>query len=264
MNRLVKRIGLVLLFATSSHYGFSQDAYMNMLDTAKNAVFKNFVGVKLYAADISATSLNQDLLFQYTSNNLGYVYNFQHDLNVKGLNSFYNLGIGLEENLGNHLSINFLNTSLGYIQNMWDWNVGVGAGYFVSLNMQGTMRLNANMNVYYESITYNLGSDYDPTQLGFIVNGTNVGTAIKGVKYVNNIWSLTPGLEFLYRRSRFDFFAGVYYNYVFSYSEKINFYKASVPVSQAVYYPDMTAVPKDVANLGKYIIQIGIMREFGI
>ena len=57
-------------------------------------------------------------------------------MNVTGLNSFYNIGLGMDENLGKHLSINFFNTSLGYMQNIWDWNVGIGAGYFVSLNKQ--------------------------------------------------------------------------------------------------------------------------------
>jgi len=162
------------------------------------------------------------------------------------------------------LSITFFNTSIGYTKDIWDWNVGVGAGYFVSFDKKQTMRLTASMNVYFESLTAALGAAYDTTQLGFIVNGVNVGPTIRNVKYVNNIWSLTPGLEFTYRRPSIDFFIGAYYNYVFAYSEKINFYRASEPVSQTIYYQNNTSVSKDVVNLGKYIIQIGIIREFGI
>lgn len=260
----ILKAGMISAFLFISLSAFSQDAYMNLSDTMKTSFFPNFIGVKFFATGISATSVNQDLQFQYTSNNLGYIYKFQHDMNVRNLNNFYNVGIGLEENLGKHLSINFLNTSIGYMQNMWDWNIGAGAGYFISLNKQKTMRLNLSMNVYFESLTYNLGSYYDTTLLGFIVNGTNVGTSIKDLHYVNDIWSLTPGVEFLYRRSGVDFFAGVYYNYVFSYNEKVNFYRTSLPVSDAIYYPNSTPVSKNVANLGKYIIQIGIMKEFGI
>ena len=126
------------------------------------------------------------------------------------------------------------------------------------------MRLNASMNIYFESLTYNFGSYYDSTQLGFLVDGVNVGTAVKGVKYVNDIWSLTPGLEFVYRRPSIDFFAGAYYNYVFSYHEKINFNVHSIPVSDAIYYQNETPVSRSVVNLGKYTIQVGIIREFGL
>jgi len=261
---VIRKTGIVGAFMLISVSVFSQDAYMTMADTMKTTFFPNFVGIKFFATDISATSVNQDLQFQYTSDNLGYVYKFRHEMNVRNLNGFYNLGLGMEENLGKHLSINFLNTSIGYMQNMWDWSIGAGVGYFVPLNKQRTMRLNASVNVYFESITYSFGSYYDTTQLGFIVDGTNVGTAVKGVHYVNSIWSLTPGLEFVYRRSSLDFFAGVYYNYVFSYSEKVNFYEAKLPVSEAIYYPNLSPVSKGVTNLGKYIIQIGIMKEFGI
>ena len=252
-----------LLVAISSCV-FSQDAFMTMDDTMKTPFFPNFVGIKLFATDISATSVNQDMQLQYSSNNQGYIYKFQHEMNVRNLNGFYNIGLGMEENLGKHLSINFFNTSIGYMQNMWDWSIGAGAGYFIPLNKQKTMRLNASLNIYFESITYSFGSYYDTTQLGFIVDGTDIGPTIKGVHYVNDLWSLTPGLEFVYRRSGLDFFAGVYYNYVFNYSEKVNFYYAKLPVSEAIYYPNSTPASKGITNLGKYIIQVGIMKEFGI
>jgi hypothetical protein len=72
-------------------------------------------------------------------------------------------------------------------------------------------------------------------------------------------------MEFIYRSPNIDFFAGIYYNYVFSYHEKINFYKTNTPISEAIYYPNSsTPVSRDATNLGKYIIQIGIIREFGI
>jgi len=261
---VIRKIGVMGVFMFITASVFSQDAYMTMADTMKTTFFPNFVGIKLFATDISATSVNQDLQFQYTSDNIGYKYKFQHDMNVKNLNGFYNLGLGMEENLGKHLSLNFFNTSIGYMQNMWDWSIGTGVGYFVSLNKQKTMRLNASVNVYFESITYSFGSYYDTTQLGFLVDGTNIGSAVKGVHYVNDIWSLTPGLEFVYRRSGLDFFAGVYYNYVFTYSEKVNFYEARVPISEVIYYPNSTPVSKGITNLGKYVIQIGIMKEFGI
>ena len=263
-KKLYKSLLPLALFIIGYVNCFGQDAYMNLADTNSNGLFRNFIGIKLFAADFGATSLNQDLQFQYTSNNTGAVYNFKHDMNVTGLKGFYNLGLGLEENLGKHLVLNFFNASIGTIQHMWDWNVGAGAGYFVSLNKQHSMRLNATVNVYYECITYGFGDYYDTTGLGFLVDGYNVGTTIKNVKYVNSIWTVSPGIELLYRRSNIDYFAGVYYNYVFSYHEEVNFYEHSIPVSYAIYYPNGAYVPKDIANLGNYIIQIGIVREFGL
>jgi len=262
-------LGLILIFMFITGTGFSQEAYMNLADTTAKGLFKNFVGIKLFVADFAATSANKDLQLYYVSNNVGDVYTFQHDMNVTGLKNFYNLGIGTEENLGKHLSINF-NTSLGYMQNMWDWNIGGGAGYFVSLNKSHSLRLNACLNFYFETITYSFGTHYDTNGLGFIVNGENIGISIKNLKYVNSIWSLSPGIELLYRRPSFDYFVGVYYNYVFTYHEKVNFYQTSVPVSQAIYYQNtnssapLVPVSGNITNLGKYIIQVGIIREFGL
>jgi len=271
INKLSRILGLFSILVAGYHNCFSQDAYMNIIDTSRGGLFKNFVGIKFFAADIGAKSLNQDLEFQKASNNLGFVYTFQHDMNVRNLNNFFNIGLGTEENVGKHLSINFFNTSLGYIQGAWDWNINAGVGYFINLNKQQTMRLNASLNIGFESITYSFGDYYDSTQLGFVIDGSNVGTAIKGVKYVNDIWTISPGIEFTYRRSSIDFFAGIYYNYVFTHSEEINFYRTRIPVSEGIYYnqtpgatPPGEAVSGNVINLNKYMIQIGIIREFGI
>ena len=90
-KRYTSKIALGLVFIAYSCYSYSQDAYMNMMDTVKGGLFKNFIGVKFYATGISANSMNQDLQLQYTSNNLGYQYIFQHDMNVSGINEFYNI-----------------------------------------------------------------------------------------------------------------------------------------------------------------------------
>lgn len=262
--RSIRRLSLVLLFLSGYQNVFSQDAYMNMMDTNARGLFNSFIGVRLFASDFAATNINQDLQFKYTSNNLGYKYTFQHDLNVTGLNNFFNLGLGMNENYGKHLSITFFNASIGTIQHTWNWNIGTGAGYFVSLNKAQTMRLDASLDIYFESISYNFGDYYDTTNLGFIINQVNVGTSLRNVKYVNTVWSLSPGIEFLYRRSTFDYFAGAYFNYVFGYHEKINFYQTSIPVSYAIYDHNGNYISKDITNLGNYIIQIGIMREFGL
>jgi hypothetical protein len=262
-----KKAGLFIVVLTSSFYCYSQDAYM--ADTSSiHGLFGNFVGIKFFAVDFGASSLNQDLQFKYTSYSpQGPVYNFQHDMNVTGITNFYNVGLGMEENLGNHLVINFFNASVGYVKNVWDWNIGAGVGYFISLNRQKSLRLNASLNVYYQYITYSFGDYFDTTQVGFFVNGVNVGTNIKNVKYVNDIFTISPGIELLYRRSNWDFYAGVYYNYVFYYHEKVNFYETNEPVSSTIYYSPYGVndyVAKNVLNLNVYMFQVGIMREFGL
>jgi hypothetical protein len=264
MRKLFGKAGLVLLFISGYYNCFSQDAYMNLADTGKSGLFKNFLGVKIFAADFGATSLNQDLKFKYVSYNPIAAYTFQHDMNVKGINNFFDGGLGLEENLGKHLSINFFNTSIGYMDNAWDWNIGAGVGYFVSLDKQQTMRLNASLNVYFQSITYSFGNYYDSTGYGFVVDGVNVGTSIKNVKYVNTLWTLSPGIEFLYRRPSIDFFAGVYYNYTFSSIEKVNFYEHKIPISYAIFDESGNPVSQNAISLNKYFIQVGIIREFGL
>lgn len=265
--KFIRKSVVVLLFISGTQQASSQDAYMNTMDTNTHGLFNSFIGIKLFAAGFGAKSLNQDLQFQYTSNNLGYQYTFKHDMNVSRINNFYNIGLGLMENYRKHLSITFFNASIGTIQHMWEWNAGAGVGYFVSLNKLQTMRLNATVDLYYQDISYNFGDYYDTTNLGFIVNQVNVGISLQNVRYVNSIWTLSPGIEYYYRRSNIDYFAGVYFNYVFSYREKVNFYSASTSVSEAIYYPNTNPpvpISKDVVNLGNYIIQIGIVREFGL
>lgn len=126
------------------------------------------------------------------------------------------------------------------------------------------MRLNASVKIYYQNITYSFGNYYDTTGLGFVVDQTNVGTSLKNVKYVNSAWTVSPGVEFLYRRFSIDYFAGVYYNYVFAYHEDINFYNASIPVSYAIYDRNGNYVSRGITNPGNYIIQVGIVKEFGL
>jgi hypothetical protein len=266
--------GLFQLFALSlglfagTQKCFSQDAYMNLADTSTNGLFQNFLGIKFFAGNIGVSTYNQDLQFKYVSNNLGAIYTFQHDMNVKGINNMFNLGLGFEENLGKHLAINFLEGSVGYIQDVWNWNIGTGVGYFVNLNKSQKMRLNLNLNLYYECITYSFGSYYDSTQLGFLVDGVNVGAVVKNVKYVCSIWSLNPGVEFTYRTSGVDFFAGISYSNVFIYNQKINFYSHSIATDYNNQYGILTQsgapVGNDILNTNKYIIHIGIIREFGI
>ena len=120
------------------------------------------------------------------------------------------------------------------------------------------------MNVYYQYLTYSYGDYFDTTQLGFIVDGVNVGTSIKNVKYVNDIFSVAPGAEFMYRGSKWDFYVGAYYNYVFYYHEKVTFYVHSISPADAVSYQDGSRVSGNVINVKNYIIQLGIIREFGL
>ena len=264
LKRKIFNLALVISLVMVGASGKAQDAFV--LDTGAHGLFKNFVGIKFFIADYGATSFNQDLQFRYVSTNpsVGYQYTFKHDFNVAGVNGFYNAGLGMEENLGKHLSINFFNASIGYWSHVLNWNVGVGAGYFVSLNQEQTWRMNASMNVSFQSVTYGFGDYYDTTLLGFVVDGVNVGTSIKNVKYVNTIFSVNPGIELLYRRTNWDFFAGVYFNYVFSYYEKVNFYVHSIPISDAIFQRNGDPVARDAINLNKYTIHIGVMREFGL
>lgn len=263
-TRLLRKLTLFTGLLLAAQSGFCQDdAYI--ADTAQHTLFKNFVGLKLFIADFGAKSLNQDLSFKYTSvNPLGPVYTFNHDMNVKSVNGFYNIGLGLEENLGKHLVLNFFNASIGYLSNVLNWNVGIGAGYFINLNQAKSWRINASLNIYYQDITYGLGDYYDSTLVGFIVDGVNIGTSVKNVKYVNSIFSASPGVELMHRGSGWDFYADIYYNYVFSYHEKINFYVHSIPVSYALYDHNGNTVPRNAINMGSYIINIGIIREFGL
>jgi len=264
IRKLFKRLGLISGFFFIAQLSFAQDAYM--ADTAPHTLFKNFVGLKFFAADYGATSANQDLQFKYVSVNpsVSYKYTFNHDMNVSGLKNFINLGLGMEENLGKHLVINFFNTSIGYLSNTLDWNVGAGAGYFISLNKKQTWRMNASLNLDYQVISYGLGSYYDTTLLGFVIDGVNIGTSVKNVKYVNSIFTLSPGIEFMYRMSSWDFFAGAYYNYEFYSKEKVTFYIHSIPISEAIYEQNGDALQKNAVNINNYIINIGIIREFGI
>ena len=59
MNSLIKKALIIFSLAGVSSCCFSQDAYMNVSDTSKNGLFRNFIGIKLFATDIAATSLTR-------------------------------------------------------------------------------------------------------------------------------------------------------------------------------------------------------------
>ncbi|HTB06687.1 MAG TPA: hypothetical protein VK806_06995 [Bacteroidia bacterium] len=251
-----------ILILCCAFYSASSQNFMTVIpDSAANRIFPDFVGIKLWAGDYSIKNINENVNFMYVANPY---FTMKHDMNVVGLNNIPNLGLGVEEDIGKHLLINFLNISLGYIQNTWNWNLGCGIGYSESLNKSRTLRLRASANVYYEDISYRLGSYYDTTGLGFNINGVSIGQSVKNVKYVNNIFGTNLCLDLLYRRPKFDYFINVSYNYQLSSTEKINFYYTKLAVDQALYDDSGNTINGNVLNLGNYIIQIGIMRDFGL
>ena len=146
----MKKPLLILLLFTISHIGFSQDIMTVLPDSTGKELFSDFIGIRLWAADNKLTTLNKDLTFKYISVNTNYV--MQHDLNVTNLNNMPNIGVGLEEDLGKHLLIHFADVSFGYAKNAWDWNIGLGAGYFIALDKKNKIRLRASLNLFYESI----------------------------------------------------------------------------------------------------------------
>ena len=239
----------------------SQDFMTVIPDSTKSTLFPDFIGVKLWAGDYSIKNINEPVTFKYLANPL---YTMQHSVNVIGLNNMPNLGLGVEEDLGKHLLINFLSISVGYIQNTWNWNLGFGLGFAQSLNKSRTLRLRLSANIFYEDISYSLGSYYDTTNLGFFINGVGIGSSIKNVKYVNNIFSSNFCADLLYRLKKYDFFINASYNYVLSTNEKINFYSTKAALNQMLYDNEGNPIQSGVLNLGNYIFQVGIIREFGL
>ncbi|HSY76463.1 MAG TPA: hypothetical protein VK890_06390 [Bacteroidia bacterium] len=258
----MKKSLFALLILFTCRLTFAQDIMQVIPDSASSSLFSDFLGLRLWGADYSMKSINQDLTFKYTSVNTGYV--MQHDIDVRNLNHIPNVGLGVEENLDNHLLVHFLDISVGYTQNTWDWNIGTGLGYFISLDKKRRLRFRGSFNIFYESISYGLGSYSDPTNSGFIVNGNNVGAFIKNVNYVNNNFCVSAGVSLMYRTKAIDFFAGVSWTYALIYSEKINFYSTKIPLKEGIYTQSGSVVNSNILNLGNNFIQVGIIREFGL
>ncbi len=230
----MKKALFVLFLFLLTRIGFSQDIMTVLPDSTGKELFSDFIGARIWVADNKLNTLNKDLTFKYVSVNTNYV--MQHDLNVTNLNNMPNIGLGLEENLGKHLLIHFVDVSFGYAQKAWDWNIGLGAGYFIALDKKNKLRLRASLDLFYESISYSVGSYTDTTNFGFIVNGNNIGTFVQDVKYVNNSFCASLGASIMYRTNAFDYFAGIAWNAVLLYKQEINFYATRVPINQAVYY----------------------------
>jgi len=239
----------------------AQDIMTVLPDSSGIEPFSDFLGIRLWAADYGINSINKDLSFKYVSSNTGFTMN--HGFDVRGITNTPNIGVGAEENLGKHLVIHFLDASLGYSMDMWNWNIGAGLGYFISLNKQNNLRLRGCVDLFYEDISFSLGTYYDTTLQGFIVNGNNIGTSIKNVKYVNNNLEASFNLSLLYRGKELDYFIGAGYTYALISKEKINFYSTKIQPSEAVYDAH-GATYSNILKPGNYIIQIGIMREFGL
>jgi len=254
---------VLILCCRLSFAQFKQEDIMTVLpDSTGKELFSDFLGIRLWAADYSINTINQNLNFRYVSSNTGEV--LQHSIYAKGLNHCPNFGIGVEENLGEHLIIHFIDASVGYSQYMWNWNIGGGIGYFAALDKKRNLRLRASFELFYEGISYGLGSYADSTQQGFVVNGNNIGTVLNDVKYVNNDLCSSVTASLMYRTKELDYFAGASWNYNLLTSENINFYSTRVVISNAIYNQAGQPVNGNILKLGSYMIQIGIIREFGL
>ncbi len=256
----MKRIFSTAILMFSVLFGCSQDI-MTVIPDSSNQTFSEFIGLKFFAEDFSYKPLNHNLQFSYTSVNSGYVMN--HSLNITGLSNSPNIGVGLEHDFENHLIIHFFDASIGYISNTLNWNIGLGAGYYVNLNKSGNFSLRGNVNLFYENILYFLGSYYDTTFQGFDINGLNIGTYVKDVEYTNNLFCASADFELYYKREKWDYFAGAGYILTLLSREKVNFYSSNVPVNQALYNNGVP-VNNHVIMPGAYMIRIGIVREFGL
>lgn len=259
----MKKLLYTLLVSLFSLSGFSQDIMTVLPDSTGKELFSDFIGVKLWGGQFGLKSVNQDLtfkLFSPTNNQT-----MQHDMNLQNLTRTTNGGLGLEENVGSHLLINFMDVSFGFAHtNIWNWNIGAGAGYFLAFDKKRNFRFRASLNLFYESISYELGSYTDTTNLGFDVNGNNLGSYIKGVKYVDN--SLCSNIEagLMYRMSAIDIYAGAGWTYTLIDSESLDFNYTRLKVNQAVYNSAGDAMYPKLLSQGNFMFQIGIVREFGL
>jgi hypothetical protein len=257
----MKKLIAFLLFLITLSPAICQQTMPVFSDTGAFSTTDNFIGLKIGLADYNIITLNQDLRFSYTSQNNGFV--MSHDMNVKGINNIPHLSLGVDETAG-HLLINFLDASIGYNQHTWNWTAGLGAGYALSLNKKNTLMLRMYANLFYENITYGLGSYSDSTLQGFLVNQVNIGTYVKNIKYVNNALCVSPGLELLYRRNKLSFFLGAAYNYTLIYKEKLDFYRTHIPLNNGLYNSSGSPITQGAMKPGNYIIQLGIVKEFGL
>lgn len=258
----MRKLFLLFLSATSFFPAFSQDVMTVLPDSGKNHVASNYIGFKLFAADFSASTLNEDIQFRYVSLSNNYV--MKHDMNLKGLTNMPNIGLGVEETLNKHLFINFLNITLGYTQKTSNWTGGIGVGYSTPLNKKNNIVLRAYLNLFYENITYGLGTYSDSTLIGFEINGVNIGTYVKNIKYANNMLCVNPTLDLVYRGKNFDYFFNAGYCRTLLYKEKLDFYRTHITIGSALYNENGNAVNKGAILPGNYTLQVGIIREFGL
>jgi hypothetical protein len=260
MKKLLASI--LLLWATFTQAQQQPIENPSLPDSGLFSASDGFIGLRLNLVDYNVGGVNKDLTFDYVSQSNGF--EMKHDMNLKGLSNIAGIAFGVDETVGNHLLINFFNASVCYTQHAWCWNAGIGAGYVVSLNKTKSLMLRAYLNVFYQNLTYSVGSYTDTTLIGIEVNGVGVGTYIKNVKYVNNAICASPGLELLYRRNKIDFFLGAGYNATLYYKEKLDFYRTHISIGNGIYDSEGNPVTKGALIPGNYIIQLGIIKEFGL
>ena len=221
---------------------------------------ETYIGFKFILTDNSVVPSNPNLHFSYTSLSNGYV--MSHDMSFKGVGSIPGIGFGINETIKNHLFINLATGTVGYAAHVWNITAGTGAGYSLPVNKKKNLAVRASLNIYYENITYGLGSYYDSTLIGFEIAGNNIGTSVKNIKYVNNLLCFNPALELVYRGKNFDFFLNAGYSHALLYKEKLDFYTTHIPVSDGLYDPAGKPVSKGAILPGNYIIQAGVIYEF--
>jgi len=253
----MKKILFLITFLSLHLPGICQDVMTVLPDSGTFS--PDYIGINIVASDINLKGLNQNLHFNFLSPNNGF--DMSHSMNTTNLKNIPNIGVGIDETYGK-LFLNFARGSIGYLNNTLDWHVGLGAGCAIPLNHSKTFMLRAYANLSYMYISYVLGTYTDTTFTGFLINGVNIGTYIKNVKYTNGAFCVDPNVELFYRGNKWDFFIGAGYNLTLYYKEKINFYRTSTPIQDGIYYSSGYPVTKGVIIPGNYIIQIGLVKEF--
>jgi len=257
----MKKFISVVFLLLSIIPAYSQQDMVVLPDSAHEQ-FRDFVGLRLIVEDFGLRSIGENLNFRYTSINTGFV--MSHSMNVKGIVTTPNIGFGIEESINKHLFIDFFDVTIGYIQNTLNWNAGAGIGYYTSLNAKKNLLFRGYLSVFYENISYGLGSYTDTTLLGLLVNNVNIGTFVSDVRYVNSLLCVSPSVELSYRRENWDYFIGIGYNYTLLSSEDIDFYRTTIQINQGLYDGSNHPIDKGVISPGSYIIKIGLIKEFGL
>jgi hypothetical protein len=218
-------------------------------------------GIKVFAGYTHFDSTSKLLHFNHLFSNSIKVHS---DFTIDQKPDFL-FGIGYEQNLENHIYINYGNLAVGnLLSHTINLNLSTGIGVNIELGKLKTVVLRPGFSLFYSVLNFNFPSNLDTTLIHYRYHGKKY-SGYSRLFYQNNTIGIVPNLNVLFRRARMSYFVNVGYQQILWSNERIEFINRKGPSSSFLLKgsdaikDDHQEIYKNLIDLSKFNLQGGIV-----